>query len=344
MAFFKGKRELLARALGRPALRPIMRAIHRPGLLGLTYHRVTDFDVLDPNVISASLDDFDWQCGFLKDTLRVLSGEELTEIARGELEVEEPSAFITFDDGYLDNLEAGRVLARHGLPAVFFVATGFIGTESITHWDRIAYATRFTEVKTLELPALPSSPGSTGDLGPWTVESMPHDVAARAVRTIYHSIPVPLKERFVESLEEVAGAAARDFTRKAPLFMTWDHVRELRGLGHDIGAHTHSHTILSQLDEAKQLEELERSRDEIEREVGVAPTLFAYPNGKPWTFTNATKSLAKQAGFAAAFSFYGGRNAPRKLDAFDIRRGWVEQNESRDLFRAKVMFPEVLGS
>lgn len=341
MAFFNGKRELMARAFGRPALRPLVRAINRPNLLGLTYHRVCDYDVLDPNVISASFEEFDWQCSFLKDTVRVLSGDELTKIARGELEVTEPSVFITFDDGYIDNLEAGRVLAKHGLSAIFFVTTGFIGSETISHWDRIAYSTRFTEVATLKIPAIRTE---TGSHGPWTVESMPHDVAARGVRAIYHTVPTGLQERFIESLEEVSGCAAKDYKRKEPLFMTWDHVRELHSLGHDIGAHTQSHSILSRLDERAQLEELEGCRDKIAHEVGHTPTLLAYPNGKPWTFTGVTKSLAQKAGYAAAFSFYGGANKLRSLDTFDIRRGWVATNESRDLFRAKVMFPEILGS
>lgn len=318
-------------------MRSVARAVNHPYLIGLTYHRVCDYDVLDPNVISASLDEFDWQCSFLKDAVRVLSGEALTSVARGELEVTAPSVFITFDDGYADNLAAGRVLARHGLPAIFFVTTSFIGSDTISHWDRIAYSTRFTEKASLDLPAIDGH-------GPWTIATMPADEAARAIRGIYHGVPTTLHERFIDALERAAGAAASEHVRDTPLFMTWDDVRELRSLGHEIGGHTHSHTILSQLDESAQRGELERCRSIIEREVGHAPTLFAYPNGKPWTFTGVTKSLTRDAGFSAGFSFYGGKNALGELDAFDLRRGFVSQNESRDLFRAKVLFPQVLGA
>jgi peptidoglycan/xylan/chitin deacetylase (PgdA/CDA1 family) len=338
MQIFKGKRELLARALGSPLLKPLVRAFGEPGLMGLTYHRVTDFDVLDQGVISASLEEFDWQCGFMKDTVRVLSGDEVTRVARGELQLREPSAIITFDDGYLDNLEAGRILAKHGLPAIFFVTTGFIGTDTITHWDRMAYCSRRTERTKLEIPSL-------GDgLGPWTIDVIPTDHAARKVRDIYHSIPTAAHDRFIDAIEQAAGVAAKDALRAAPLFMGWEHVRELLTLGHAIGAHTHSHTILSKLPEAQQRIELELSRDDIKRETGTAPTLLAYPNGKPWTFTPTTKALARGCGFQAAFSFYGGHNAPDDIDAFDIKRGWVSPEESRDLFRARVMFPQLLSS
>jgi peptidoglycan/xylan/chitin deacetylase (PgdA/CDA1 family) len=43
---------------------------------------------------------------------------------------------ITFDDGYLNNFEeAAPILKRAGLPATFFVTTGFIGSQTVAPWD-----------------------------------------------------------------------------------------------------------------------------------------------------------------------------------------------------------------
>src|SRR5207302_3909591 len=43
---------------------------------------------------------------------------------------------ITFDDGYLDNWSiAAPELTCRGLPACFFVATGFIGSDRSASWD-----------------------------------------------------------------------------------------------------------------------------------------------------------------------------------------------------------------
>jgi peptidoglycan/xylan/chitin deacetylase (PgdA/CDA1 family) len=44
---------------------------------------------------------------------------------------------VCFDDGYRDNFElAAPVLERMGIPAAFFVVTGFVDTDQTAWWDR----------------------------------------------------------------------------------------------------------------------------------------------------------------------------------------------------------------
>ena len=46
---------------------------------------------------------------------------------------------VTFDDGYRDNLvHAKPVLARYGVPATLFLATGFIDQDAPFWWDELA--------------------------------------------------------------------------------------------------------------------------------------------------------------------------------------------------------------
>jgi peptidoglycan/xylan/chitin deacetylase (PgdA/CDA1 family) len=337
MPLLTGKRELLARALGNKLLRPVGRAIAPPGLLTLTYHRVCDFDTLDQSVVSASVDEFRWQLTFLKNNVRVLSGDELLRLVSGDFTLREPALCITFDDGYSDNLAAGRMLADAGLPAIFFITTGFVGTETIPHWDRLAYAAKHTEAAELTIPAM-------GGGGFWRLITNPRDLATRELRNAYFSLEASQQERFVRAVEDAARVAARFERRDRPPFMKWDDVRALRALGHGVGAHTHTHTILSKMSVEEQQRELSTSVAVIEKELGERPRLLAYPNGRTWTFSGQTKDVARACGFLAAFSFYGGRTPPVGFDAYDLRRVWVSPTESRDLFSARITFPQLLAS
>jgi peptidoglycan/xylan/chitin deacetylase (PgdA/CDA1 family) len=88
----------------------------------------------------------------------------------------------------------------------------------------------------------------------------------------------------------------------APAFMTWDQLRELKSAGMTIGSHSRTHPLLTNPD-ASLREETEDSRDEIQRNLGVAPDLFAYPYGA-WNARVASAVAA--AGYRAARAFPNG--------------------------------------
>jgi peptidoglycan/xylan/chitin deacetylase (PgdA/CDA1 family) len=330
-----GKRELIARMMGLSPVRATLeRLLAAPSLTCLTYHRIGEIDDLDGGLVSCSFDELEWQARWLRDNVRVLDGVEVAAWLRGELALDGPAACITFDDGYADNLRAGELLARQGLPALFFVTSGFVGTQVASDWDRLAYAVKQTAKSGLEIAAV-------GVLGPWRVRVGDREACYSAIRRIYRSVPTPQQSRFVAAVEEAAGARVSEVPRQAPIWMPWEAVRKLHALGHTIGAHSHSHPILSTLTIDAQREELRRSKETLERELGAPVTLMAYPVGKPHTFTGATKKVAAECGYDGAFSFYGGNNRQGETDRFDIRRVAVEQDTTRALFRARALLSSV---
>ena len=90
----------------------------------LIFHRVfAERDPLFPD--EPDIVRFDEILGWVKQWLNVLPLEEaVVRLRSGSLPAR--AAAITFDDGYADNLTcAVPVLAKHGLNATFFIATGF---------------------------------------------------------------------------------------------------------------------------------------------------------------------------------------------------------------------------
>jgi peptidoglycan/xylan/chitin deacetylase (PgdA/CDA1 family) len=97
------------------------------------FHRVDDRLAGDP--ISCTVDDFRRLCRFFKQYFNVITLAELLEKMRAGKPVG-GDLVITFDDGYRDNhLAAAPILREFDLPACFFVATGFIETETVPWWD-----------------------------------------------------------------------------------------------------------------------------------------------------------------------------------------------------------------
>jgi peptidoglycan/xylan/chitin deacetylase (PgdA/CDA1 family) len=91
----------------------------------LYYHRIGTADVLTKPAV-----EFGRDLKYLKRRYRCVSLAELCEKIRANVPLRRRSVVITFDDGYRDNfLEAAPLLKAARLPATFFVATGFIGTD-----------------------------------------------------------------------------------------------------------------------------------------------------------------------------------------------------------------------
>ena len=79
--------------------------------------------------------------------------------------------------------------------------------------------------------------------------------------------------------------------------MTWDGVRELRDAGWEIGAHTHTHPRLTQVDDAQLADELQRSRAICEKRLGERCRSIAYPYGD---VDGRVIAAAREAGFETA--------------------------------------------
>ncbi len=79
--------------------------------------------------------------------------------------------------------------------------------------------------------------------------------------------------------------------------MRWDDLRRLSDSGWEIGSHTCTHPMLTGLDDAAVHSELENSRLECERHLGVACTAIAYPYGD---VNERVANAADRAGYRAA--------------------------------------------
>lgn len=119
----------LLRSIGYFGLRDRM----APYATVLTFHRVNDWDddslTIHPRLFEELMD-------VLMREYRVVSLSCLLDMMRKRQPVPARTVAITFDDGYLDNIDvAAPILKQRHLPATFFVTSGYIGTARRFPWD-----------------------------------------------------------------------------------------------------------------------------------------------------------------------------------------------------------------
>ncbi|MFC5490336.1 polysaccharide deacetylase family protein [Dokdonella soli] len=235
------------------------------------------------------------------------------------------AACITFDDGYRDNFEiAVPILRRHGLVATFFIATGYLGTGRMFN-DTVIEVVRRLPLGEIDLSWIGLATHNI------------HDDASRArlfaefVGAVKY-LPV---ERRLAACDRLASIVQGHLP--ADLMMTPEQVRDLVKHGMSVGGHTVDHPILASLTDEQARIQITENRNDLAALIGTAPTLFAYPNGKPGTdYTIAHARMVEEAGYRAAFST-GWGVATRRSSKFQLPRiGPRDVNATR--FIARVIY------
>jgi peptidoglycan/xylan/chitin deacetylase (PgdA/CDA1 family) len=90
------------------------------------------------------------------------------------------------------------------------------------------------------------------------------------------------------------------------MWMSWDQVRALRAAGHEIGSHTATHIDMGTTPPDRAREEIVTANDRLERELGQASGLFAYPFGAQANMSAANQEMLRASGLRCSLSAYGG--------------------------------------
>src|SRR5579859_4203966 len=153
------KREIATRLLSQTGLLLLIgRAIRWSGLLVLNYHRVGNGNgtPFDHGLWSADAEAFTDQIRFCKSQLDFITPDDISQVLANR---QGRYALITFDDGYRDNYEiAFPILKAEGVPATFFIATGFVDSPRVPWWDEIAWMVRTSKLDRIELSGWFSAP------------------------------------------------------------------------------------------------------------------------------------------------------------------------------------------
>jgi peptidoglycan/xylan/chitin deacetylase (PgdA/CDA1 family) len=313
----------------------------------LLYHRVADI-ATDPQLLCVTPDNFALQMEILRKTFNPISLRELSAAIR-EQKVLRRGVLVTFDDGYADNLyNAKPILERYEIPAIVFVATGYVGLKGEYWWDELEllllrpgplpddlkFEVNGVDIEwKLDKSATFYSEESYREHADWnlskrTVPTERHALYLK-VYQLMRSLPLQQQHAVLERFR--VWSDCKSVPRESHRPMTAPELRRLRdGKVIEVGAHTISHPVLSSLPIDAQREEIGGSRRLLEEIVGEPVTSFAYPYGGEADYTTDTINAVRDAGFEYGFSTSSGV-IHKKSEPFRLPRNWV-RNWTGDAF------------
>jgi peptidoglycan/xylan/chitin deacetylase (PgdA/CDA1 family) len=273
----------------------------------LMYHRIAN-ELTDPWGLAVTPAHFEEHLDALRRTRFPLRlSQFVRQLVAGTLP--EHAVAVTFDDGYADNLLVAKPqLAAADVPATVFLATGYLDRPGEFWWDELA-----------RLLLLEDGPGDLElvvrglrmqfDLGTehpdrsstWRAWTAPRTARHVAYMRIWETLRRLNEDERNGLMSNLRSAFSNDHALSgAGRAMINDEAKALISDGLiEIGAHTVTHPLLTELEPADRSRELEDSKAACERLIGRPVPAFAYPYGD---LDPHVRSAVVSAGFGYAVS------------------------------------------
>ena len=301
----------------------------RRRLLTLCYHSVLpDAEIGTSHVYrnTVGVEELRQQLEILATWYEFASPDAVLDAAEGR-PLPRPSVLITFDDGHASLLtHAAPLLQRMGIPAVFHVTTGHIGTGTPLWTEELAWIVAGWRQKRIPLP-------SAGQSVPVSPEPAARATLTRGLSAAAKRLANDDRLAYLAELRSAGAAEPPAMEREAFRFLDWHGVRDLQRRGFAIGSHTVDHSILSRTDRPTLDRELALSKRRIETELSTECPWIAYPNGTPQDVSPTVFERARAAAYRIGFTTFGGFDHPRR-SPLAIGRICVPGGLSSRAFRA----------
>lgn len=279
--------------LSAPAYTLLRAATPSDCIAVLMYHELgrDDSDIDAWTVVREG--DFVRQLNFLKQHCDILTLDQaLSQMQSSEVSPR-PRVVITFDDGSRGNaVVLLPIIEALKVPVTIYIATRQI-EEAQSYWfDRIINALQLDREVTIDL--------RSHGLGRYQLNRIRGKGNWHLMNCLLEDLkslsPSARESAVEEILRDLPSAPSERYAKIEPLSVS--QVKALSSCPYvTIGAHSHCHNILAQLDAAEAERSITLSKRLLERWSGRAVEHFAYPDG---CCDESVKTIVRRAGFRSA--------------------------------------------
>jgi peptidoglycan/xylan/chitin deacetylase (PgdA/CDA1 family)/SAM-dependent methyltransferase len=263
----------------------------------VSYHRIANFSP-DSHALCTLPETFRAHMVSLREHFTPMALEDLVHAAASGT-IPAGAVAVTFDDGYVDALTtASPILSELGIPATFFVNSDRLDEPHERWWDILERVFLGDE----SLPPVLALRVGVDDWQAATSTAAERAAALDGLNRAAWPLDGPARRQLAADVLSWSGATAG--VRPTHRVVTGDDIRVLAARpGHTIGAHTTNHLALTAHPAAAKRREIDDDKAALERVLGRAVPLFAYPYGE---FDAETIGVVRDAGFHAAVTVDAG--------------------------------------
>lgn len=233
---------------------------------------------------------------FEKQMLYLKKNYEVVSLQDALKNLDRMQAVITFDDGYKNNyLQAYPILKKLGLKATMYITYEFADKNLFAWWDRVEYSKKGHSLRGLK-------------------------------STSYAKLE--------NKVFQITGLKSTDNKPEEYDFMSWREINQSTDV-FEIGSHTLTHTILTNISHKEAEEEIMDSKKKIEKKIGRKIRAFAYPNGN---CSDEIIRLVEKAGYSCAvlYDYRKRKTNNSTTNPFKLHRRGINVEDNLAAFACKV--------
>ena len=197
---------------------------------------------------------FEEELDFLQKHYRAIDLEELMSHVQNGTQPEEPSFFLSFDDGLREcSTVIAPILKKRNIPAAIFLNTGFVGNQNLFYRYKIS----------LIIEVLRTSSQTNGIEFRISEEEL--------LKLTYHDSDK------IDQIAQELNIDFDEFLRNERPYMNWDEIEELKKQGFYFGGHSVDHPLYKSISLEEQLSQTQKSVDETVQKLNLDYRIFSFP-------------------------------------------------------------------
>lgn len=202
---------------------------------------------------------------FLQKHFQPVDARQLLDAVTGKTHITRPHFHLTFDDGLKEcSTVIAPILREKGIPATFFINTGFIGNrEMFFRYKASLLIDRLTELSPVQEKAFHETLN--------TLSIPPGNLKKRLLTVRYK------QKEVLENLAETAGLSFEAYTVNKEVYMNAEDIAGLQQSGFTIGSHAIDHPLFANISGEERRRQVSESLQFLATHFRIAPALFSFP-------------------------------------------------------------------